>query len=130
MTAVASAIPSPALTDEAGRRRQLVLMRRRATGLLVVMTVVFVVARLAEEGGGAWVGYLRATGLRRCTPVNGDDSVVPQPLLGLNAGYVTRAADRFPKAGSRFPWQVKQSYLDDYRSLKRKPIVDRVMQFT
>ena len=36
-------------------------MRRRATGLLVVMTVVFVVARIAEEDGGTWVGYVRAT---------------------------------------------------------------------
>jgi cation diffusion facilitator CzcD-associated flavoprotein CzcO len=76
------------------------------------------------------LAYLRATGLRRCTPVNRDRSVVPQPLLGLDAGYVVRSADRFPKAGSRFPWQVKQSYVDDYRSLKRKPIVDEVMQFS
>jgi uncharacterized membrane-anchored protein YjiN (DUF445 family) len=36
-------------------------MRRRATGLLVVMTAVFLLARLAEEGGPGWVGYLRAT---------------------------------------------------------------------
>ncbi len=51
----------PALVDEVGRRRQLVALRRRATGLLVVMTVVFVVARLAEDDGGTWVGYVRAT---------------------------------------------------------------------
>jgi uncharacterized membrane-anchored protein YjiN (DUF445 family) len=36
-------------------------MRRRATGLLVVMTVVWIVARSAEEGGAAWIGYVRAT---------------------------------------------------------------------
>src|SRR5688500_7954033 len=36
-------------------------MRRKATGMLVAMTVVFVVARMAEEGGGAWIGYVRAT---------------------------------------------------------------------
>jgi uncharacterized membrane-anchored protein YjiN (DUF445 family) len=36
-------------------------MRRRASGLLLLMTVVFVVARIAEEGGPTWVGYLRAT---------------------------------------------------------------------
>ncbi len=51
----------PTLADEAGRRRQLASMRRKATGLLVAMTVVFVVARLAEDDGGAWVGYVRAT---------------------------------------------------------------------
>ncbi len=51
----------PRLTDEAGRRRALAAMRRRATGLLIAMTVVFVVARGAEEGGAAWIGYVRAT---------------------------------------------------------------------
>ena len=44
----------------------------------------------------------------------------PQPLLGLSSGYVQRAGDRFPKQGSRFPWQVHQSYLRDYRALKRR----------
>jgi uncharacterized membrane-anchored protein YjiN (DUF445 family) len=47
--------------DDIGKRQQLVVMRRRATGLLVVITIVFVVARLAEDDGGTWVGYLRAT---------------------------------------------------------------------
>lgn len=59
MTAAAGA--PPALADEAGRRRQLRAMRRRASGLLLAMTVVFVVARTAEEGGAAWIGYVRAT---------------------------------------------------------------------
>ena len=54
-------VPIAALADEVGRRRQLVVMRRRATGLLVLITVVFVVARLAEDDGGTWVGYVRAT---------------------------------------------------------------------
>src|SRR5688500_20059968 len=36
-------------------------MRRKATGMLVAMTVVFVVARMAEEGGAGWIGYVRAT---------------------------------------------------------------------
>jgi uncharacterized membrane-anchored protein YjiN (DUF445 family) len=36
-------------------------MRRRASGLLLAMTVVFVVARIAEDDGGAWIGYVRAT---------------------------------------------------------------------
>ncbi len=54
----------------------------------------------------------------RCVPVNGDAHVVPAPLLGLTSGYVQRSADRFPKQGSRFPWQVYQSYLRDYRAMK------------
>ena len=40
------------------------------------------------------------------------------PLLELTSGYVQRSADRFPKQGSKVPWQVHQSYLRDYRALK------------
>jgi len=74
--------------------------------------------------------HLRRTGLRQCMPVNRDPEVSPQPLLGLSAGYIQRAADRFPKQGSRFPWRVYQSYLRDYFALKRSRVDDRVMVFS
>jgi uncharacterized membrane-anchored protein YjiN (DUF445 family) len=45
---------------EAERRRNLQRMRRRATGLLAVAAIVFVAARAAEDGGAAWIGYVRA----------------------------------------------------------------------
>lgn len=64
---------------------------------------------------------------RQCTPVNRDASVIPQPLLGLTSGYVLRSADRFPKQGSKFPWQVHQSYLRDYRELRLRGIEDPAM---
>jgi uncharacterized membrane-anchored protein YjiN (DUF445 family) len=49
------AAPVPAAGD--GLRR----MRRRATGLLLAAAVVYVVARSGEDGGAAWIGYVRAT---------------------------------------------------------------------
>ncbi len=61
MTAPTTAFVPPPLADEAARRAALRVMRRRATGLLVVMTVVWVVTRIAEDGAGAWIGYVRAT---------------------------------------------------------------------
>jgi uncharacterized membrane-anchored protein YjiN (DUF445 family) len=61
MTATATHTPVVGLADAAERRRQLAVMRVRATALLLVMTGVFVVARMAEEGGPTWVGYVRAT---------------------------------------------------------------------
>ena len=76
------------------------------------------------------LNHLRATGLRQCTPVNVDPSITPAPLLGLTSGYVQRAADRFPKAGSAFPWQVHQSYLRDYRAMRLRSIDDGVMRFS
>ena len=73
---------------------------------------------------------MHETGLRQCTAVNTDPTVTPQPLLGLSSGYVTRSVDKFPKQGSRFPWQVYQSYLRDYRSLRLKGINDDAMVFS
>ena len=73
---------------------------------------------------------MHTTGLRQCTAVNSDPSVVPQPLLNLTSGYVLRSADRFPKQGSRYPWQVYQSYLRDYRALRLNGIEDDAMVFS
>jgi monooxygenase len=76
------------------------------------------------------LNHMNRTGLRQCTPVNTDASVVPKPLLGLSSGYVQRSADRFPKQGSKFPWQVHQSYVRDYHALRRSSIKDAAMQFS
>lgn len=76
------------------------------------------------------LNHMRKTGLRQCTAVNSDPSVTAQPLLSLSSGYVTRSADRFPKQGSRYPWQVYQSYLRDYRALRIKGIEDDAMVFS
>ena len=63
----------------------------------------------------------------RVKPLTGD---LTEPLLGLSSGYVQRSADRFPKQGSRFPWQVHQSYLRDYRALRVAGIHDDAMSFS
>ena len=76
------------------------------------------------------LNHMRATGLRQCTPLNSDAAVIAEPLLGLSSGYVQRSADKFPKQGSRFPWQVHQSYVRDYRALKMKGIEDEAMVFS
>ena len=76
------------------------------------------------------LNHLRATGMRQATPVNSDPTVEAAPLLGLTSGYVMRAADRFPKQGSKFPWQVHQSYLRDYRALKMSGVEDDAMVFS
>ena len=76
------------------------------------------------------MNHMRATGLRQCTPRNDDPTVEPAPLLNLNSGYITRAADRMPKQGSKFPWRTYQSYLRDYQALKLKGINDEAMVFS
>ena len=76
------------------------------------------------------LNHFQAARLRQATPVNADAGVVAAPLLGLTSGYIQRAQAAFPKQGNRFPWQVKQSYLADYRALKLKGIEDDAMRFT
>jgi cation diffusion facilitator CzcD-associated flavoprotein CzcO len=76
------------------------------------------------------LNHMRVSGARQATPVNDDAEIVPQPLLGLMSGYVMRSAHRFPKQGSKFPWQVHQSYLKDYRTLKMSDLDDGVMRFS
>lgn len=73
---------------------------------------------------------LRDTGMRQCTARNDDPSSEAEPLLSLDSGYIQRAVDRFPKSGARFPWKVYQSYLQDYRAMKLRPIDDDVMVFS
>ena len=70
------------------------------------------------------LNVMRQQGMRQCTPVNADASVAPTPLLGLSSGYVQRSADRFPKQGDRFPWQVHQSWLADLRAMRRRDVLD------
>ncbi len=74
--------------------------------------------------------HIRATGMRQCTPVNANPEMAKGPLLGLTSGYVQRSEHLFPKQGSRPPWQVYQSYLRDYRALKRSDLRDEAMVFS
>ncbi|HEY1633913.1 MAG TPA: NAD(P)/FAD-dependent oxidoreductase [Acidimicrobiales bacterium] len=76
------------------------------------------------------LNHMRAVGLRQCMPVNEDASVSSEPLLGLSSGYIQRSAHLFPKQGSKFPWQVHQSYLRDYRALKASDLIDDAMVFS
>jgi monooxygenase len=74
--------------------------------------------------------HMHETGLRQCVPVNSDPSVETKPLLGLTSGYVQRSSHKFPKQGSKFPWQVHQSFLRDYRALRISGIEDEAMVFS
>jgi cation diffusion facilitator CzcD-associated flavoprotein CzcO len=79
------------------------------------------------------LNHLRDLGMRQATPVDVEASATPrtgESVLPLQSGYIQRAAGLLPRQGDRFPWQVHQSYLADWRAMKRKPIDDGVMQFS
>ncbi|MGB3410626.1 MAG: NAD(P)/FAD-dependent oxidoreductase [Microthrixaceae bacterium] len=76
------------------------------------------------------LNHMREGDYDRCVPVNSDSDDESLPLLGLTSGYVQRAAGQFPKQGGKFPWQVHQNYVRDYRAMKLRSVVDDSMQFS
>ena len=76
------------------------------------------------------LNHLRDLGLRQVTPQAADRALTAEPLLGLSSGYVQRSAHLFPKQGSKFPWQVHQSYLRDYRAFKLRSIADDALELS
>ncbi|WP_026454794.1 flavin-containing monooxygenase [Saccharomonospora iraqiensis] len=74
--------------------------------------------------------HLDRHGYRRCVPVNDDPSVTARPLLDFDAGYVRRAIDEFPRAGSRPPWRLGMSYAHDLVTLRHRRLDDGILRFT
>jgi cation diffusion facilitator CzcD-associated flavoprotein CzcO len=86
-------------------------------------------ADLVSEFACRLLKYMDARGYDTCVPVNDDPAVTPQPLLDFQAGYVLRSIDDFPKAGSRAPWRLGQSYAHDVVTLRHGKIDDGSMRF-
>lgn len=61
------------------------------------------------------LNYLDQHGYRLAAPI-ADESMESKPLLDLDAGYIRRAADAFPKQGNREPWTMRHNYLLDVPS--------------
>lgn len=79
------------------------------------------------------LNHMQATGTDICTPRlrASDASMQMRPLLDhLSSGYVTRAADRFPRQGDREPWINPQDYNKDRAMFRKAPVNDGVMRFS
>jgi cation diffusion facilitator CzcD-associated flavoprotein CzcO len=87
-------------------------------------------ADLVSEFVCRLLGYMDSHGYAECVPVNDDPSVTEQPLLDFSAGYVLRAIDQFPRAGSRSPWRLGMSYAHDVVTLRHGKINDGAMRFS
>ncbi|MBL9019309.1 MAG: NAD(P)/FAD-dependent oxidoreductase [Myxococcales bacterium] len=59
-----------------------------------------------------------------------DGEIDERPLLDLDAGYIQRGRDRFPRQGTSRPWRLYQNYVLDRWLLRRSPVSDRALQFT
>ena len=62
-------------------------------------------------------------------PVDDDPTIERRPLLDFAAGYVQRSVHLFPKAGSRAPWQLGQSYAHDVVKLRHGALEDGALRF-
>ena len=62
--------------------------------------------------------HMHRQGWRQVTPVADGAASTGEPLMGLNSGYIQRAAHLLPRQGVTFPWRVHQSFLRDYRAMK------------
>jgi cation diffusion facilitator CzcD-associated flavoprotein CzcO len=85
-------------------------------------------ADLTSEYACRLLNYLDERGYHYCVP-DADPSIVEQPLLDFNSGYVLRSLNQLPKQGSKEPWKLKQNYPLDLRALRYGALDDGTMRF-
>ncbi|WP_029116160.1 NAD(P)/FAD-dependent oxidoreductase [Mycobacterium sp. URHB0044] len=76
------------------------------------------------------LNYMDANGFDTMVPEHPGDSVDERPLMDFTPGYVLRALDSLPKAGSKEPWKLKQNYLLDVRTIRQGKVDDEALHFT
>ncbi|MFT4049331.1 MAG: NAD(P)/FAD-dependent oxidoreductase [Solirubrobacterales bacterium] len=76
------------------------------------------------------LNHMDEGGFNVVTPHNDDPTVTEEPLLDFPAGYVLRAIEKFPKAGSRAPWKLRMTYHQDYVDFHSASLDDGNLKFT
>ncbi|HUO38805.1 MAG TPA: NAD(P)/FAD-dependent oxidoreductase [Mycobacterium sp.] len=76
------------------------------------------------------LNYIDAKGYETVVPEHPGDAVEERPLMDFTPGYVLRALDQLPKAGSRAPWRLRQNYLMDLRLIRRGRVDDPALRFS
>jgi cation diffusion facilitator CzcD-associated flavoprotein CzcO len=76
------------------------------------------------------LNYMERRGYTQCRPRYDGPTDRLRPLMGLTSGYVRRAADAFPRQGSKAPWALPQNYLLDLLGLHFGAVDDRAMVFS
>jgi monooxygenase len=86
-------------------------------------------ADLVSEFVCRLLNYMDAHGFDSVVPQHPGDSVDECPLMDFTPGYVLRALDYLPKAGSVTPWRLRQNYLLDQRLIRRGRVDDEALHF-
>ncbi|MGB0972151.1 MAG: FAD-containing monooxygenase EthA, partial [Mycobacterium sp.] len=87
-------------------------------------------ADLVSEFFCRLINHMDANGLDTVEARHPGDSVDAYPLMDFTPGYVLRALDYLPKAGSRPPWRLKQNYLLDLQLIRRGKVDDAALTFS
>jgi monooxygenase len=69
-------------------------------------------------------------GHRQVTPRIREASLPTQPFIDLQAGYVQRSIDLFPRQGIKAPWRLYQNYLRDILLLQYGALEDDALEFS
>jgi cation diffusion facilitator CzcD-associated flavoprotein CzcO len=72
---------------------------------------------------------MRARGCDVVTPRVRDAAMKTEPILGLESGYVRRAAGALPRQGARAPWRLHQNYVKDLLLLRFGRVVEDELEF-
>ncbi len=75
------------------------------------------------------VRRMRAAGETMVVPRR-EAGVAELPLLDFQAGYVLRSLEKFPKAGTKAPWMLRQNYARDLFPLRYGSLDDGVLEFS
>jgi len=87
-------------------------------------------ADLVSEYVCRLLNYMARNGIERVTPRDQEGCDTDDNFVGLQSGYVQRAADRLPRQGSKVPWQVLNNYFKDLPALRFGRIEDDTLEFS
>jgi len=65
-----------------------------------------------------------------CCVAEPDPTITPEPLMGLDSGYILRSVDKLPRQGDRAPWRLRQNYALDALMLKLGALNDGVLRLS
>lgn len=87
-------------------------------------------ADLVSEYVCRLLNHMDANGYDTVEAEHPGDAVDERPFMDFTPGYVLRALDYLPKAGSQSPWRLKQNYLFDLQLIRRGRVDDEALHFS
>ena len=75
------------------------------------------------------LNYMDKNDYKYCQPTPNGHIAIDGEWLDFNSGYVSRAAQKFPRQGARDPWRNTQNYTKDVLQLRYGRIANKELEF-